>query len=557
MRSFRPLLAAATLAALAWTLLPISEAEARRRCVPTLYNCNCTFAQPCPTNDAMKTMQMSLAVAQEQLLLEAMGVLQPGIDALQAVVPPEAVGLMQRIPAQQLLTAMMRGTNPANMLGAVAPLAGLAFGASPIAGQGLALAGQALQVGQMMASGQVVSALPGLAQLAVPALGLMGASDVLGGAPVLQQGFQVAQGFGALSQQAMALRGGSMQQLFMSLPGLGAPSYASPGIATHAAAWLPAGAPMPSGGDFATVRQAVVRAYESGGNPVEIRQRADAAVMMVASDAQAKALQIRHALRRHTEIASRLEASIQAARTVGDDWRANATIQMALSAIDDEIREAEAMLLALRSSHAAARGVGQRSLQATVAGGGGDGGGGGSVGGGGGSGGVGGGGTAADGVAGGRTDRDAYVNTIVRLESRPGDPSFTNPNSTAMGDGQFLRSTWLEYVRNNPERFAGLSPEEALARRADPMESRRAISWYADRNGQALSRAGLPVNNTTLGLAHRFGAGGAIGILRADPSTPIEQAVPNGSAVLAANPDLRGRTVGDVVGRTARAFGGS
>jgi hypothetical protein len=89
------------------------------------------------------------------------------------------------------------------------------------------------------------------------------------------------------------------------------------------------------------------------------------------------------------------------------------------------------------------------------------------------------------------------------------------------------------------------------------MESRRAIAWYADRNGQSLARAGLPVNNTTLGLAHRFGAGGATAILQSHPSTPIEQALPNGRAVVAANPDLRGRTVGDVVGRTAQAFGGA
>lgn len=525
--------------AILWTA---GEAEARRRCVPTLYNCNCTFAQPCPTGDVLKTTQTAMAVAQEQLLLEATGVVQPGIDALQAAVPPEAVGLLQQIPAQQLLNATMRGTNPANMLGAAAPLAGLAFGASPIAGPGLTLAGQGMQVGQMVANGQVAGALPGVARLAVPALGLTGAADALGGAQIVQQGVQVAQGLGGLSQQAMALRGASMQQVFSSLPGLGAASYASPEIATHAAAWLPADAPAPAGGDFSAVRQAVVEAYGARDDLVAARRRADAATAAVAADAQAKALQIRHGLRRHAEIAPRLEAGVQAARTVGDDWRANAAIQMALSAIDDEIREAEAMLLALRSSHAAARGVGQRGLQATAAGGAAPA--------------DGTGGRAADGVAGGRTDRDAYVDTIVRLESRPGDPGFAHPNSTAVGDGQFLRGTWSDYVRANPDRFAGMTPEEALARRADPMESRRAIAWYAERNGQTLARAGMPVNNTTLGLAHRFGAGGATAILRAEPGTPIEQALPNGQAVLAANPDLRGRTVGDVVGRTARAFGG-
>ena len=410
---FRLLIATVLAASVLW---PASESEARRRCVPTLYNCNCTFARPCPISDAMKTSQTSLAVAQEQLLLETIGVIQPGIDALHAAVPPEAVGLMQRIPAQQLLTATVRGTNPANMLGAAAPLAGLAFGASPIAGQGLALAGQALQIGpmaangqvigaiisdgnvvgmlspesvqamemlrqgqavlsqgmqigQMVTTGQIVGALPGVAQLAVPALGLMGAADALGGVSVIQQGFQVAQGLGALSQQAMALRGALMQQVFLSLPGLGAASYASPAIATHAAAWLPPEAPAPSGGDFAAVRQAVVEGYSGRDDLVAARRRADIATAAVASDAQAKALQIRHALRRHADISSRLEASIQAARTVGDDWRANAAVQMALSAIDDEIREAEATLLALRSSYAAARWVGQQGLQATTAGG--------------------------------------------------------------------------------------------------------------------------------------------------------------------------------------------
>jgi len=145
----------------------------------------------------------------------------------------------------------------------------------------------------------------------------------------------------------------------------------------------------------------------------------------------------------------------------------------------------------------------------------------------------------------------------VRLESRPGDSGFAHPGSTAVGDGQFLKGTWSDYVRANPDRFAGMSAEEALAKRADPAESRQAIAWYADRNGRSLSNAGLPVNNTTLGLAHRFGAGGATSILRADTSMPIEQALPNGQAVLAANPDLRGRTVGDVVGKTSKSFGGA
>ena len=406
----RILVAAVLGIAVPWTF---GEAEARRRCVPTLFNCNCTFAQPCPIRDTLKTRQTSIAVAQEQMLLEATGVIQPGIDALQAAVPPEAVGLLQRIPAQQLLTATMRGTNPANMLGASAPLSGLAFGASPLAGPGLALAGQGLQINQMTVSGQVFAALPGVAQLAVPALGLTGALDALGGVGVVQQGFQVTQGLGALSQQAMALRGASMQPAFMSLPPLGAASYASPAIATHASAWLPPGAPAPLGGDFASVRQAVVQGYSGREDLVAVRRGADAAMAAVASDAQAKALQIRHALRRHAEIGPRLEAAIQAARTVGDDWRANAAVQMALAAIDDEIREAEAVLLALHSSRAAARAVGHQGPQATTMGGAAS--------------------LEGSGRAGGRLDRDAYVDTIVRLESRPGDPGFAHPNSTAVG----------------------------------------------------------------------------------------------------------------------------
>lgn len=151
-----------------------------------------------------------------------------------------------------------------------------------------------------------------------------------------------------------------------------------------------------------------------------------------------------------------------------------------------------------------------------------------------------------------------YVTRTVAVENNPNRPDYTpdarNPRSSATGDGQFIDGTWMEFAAANPQRFQGMTRDQILAARADPALSREAIGWYRDRNLRELQAQGLPANDTTAALAHRFGPEGAVRLLRSDPNAPIGQVV--GAQVMAANPDLAGRTVGQVMGQYAQRFGG-
>jgi len=146
-----------------------------------------------------------------------------------------------------------------------------------------------------------------------------------------------------------------------------------------------------------------------------------------------------------------------------------------------------------------------------------------------------------------------YLTRLVADESG-GRPDARNPRSSATGLGQFIDGTWLQFAEANPDLFRGMSREQILAARTNPDLSRRAIEWYRQQNASALQAAGLPANDGTVALAHRFGPQGAAALLRADPNAPVGSVV--GEQVMAANPDLAGRTVGQVVQRYGQRFGG-
>lgn len=167
-------------------------------------------------------------------------------------------------------------------------------------------------------------------------------------------------------------------------------------------------------------------------------------------------------------------------------------------------------------------------------------------------------GSAPASAPGGPVDVDAVSGAIVRAESG-GDPTAQNTRSTAGGAGQFLDSTWLSMLKASfPDVAAGKSNAELVALKTDPGQGQlqRAVTTaYTRQNASSLAQAGLPVTPATLYLAHGFGAGGAAALLGADPSTPVEKAVT--PAVMAANPQLAGKTVGGVMQTFADKVGGS
>ena len=142
-----------------------------------------------------------------------------------------------------------------------------------------------------------------------------------------------------------------------------------------------------------------------------------------------------------------------------------------------------------------------------------------------------------------------YQERLIATESG-GNPTARNPRSTATGLGQFIDSTWLAVAPVVAQRLGqdltGMPREQVLALRNDPEWSKAAIQVYAEQNRAQMERAlGHKVGEGHLGLAHGFGAQGAVGVLQADPATAADQHFPPN--VMAANPNLRGKTLADIM----------
>lgn len=150
------------------------------------------------------------------------------------------------------------------------------------------------------------------------------------------------------------------------------------------------------------------------------------------------------------------------------------------------------------------------------------------------------------------TDSD-YATRIAQYESS-GGTNLSSPTSSARGPYQFINSTWLDQVKRNfPQIAQGKTDDQILALRNDPDISKQVLGTFTDENRSELSSFGLPTGDSNLYLAHRFGADGARRLLSAGPQMGVESVL--GPQVVAANPDLKGKTVGDVLGVAQQRFG--
>lgn len=137
-----------------------------------------------------------------------------------------------------------------------------------------------------------------------------------------------------------------------------------------------------------------------------------------------------------------------------------------------------------------------------------------------------------------------FADKMDGLENGTGNPGARNPNSSAMGNGQFIKATWLEQAKSAlPAQTAGKSDDEILAMRSDPQAARMVTAAYAQQNATKLLDEGMPVTTGTLALAHRLGPDGAMKVLEASSDTPLSSLLPRN--VIAANPDMRGKTAGE------------
>lgn len=138
-----------------------------------------------------------------------------------------------------------------------------------------------------------------------------------------------------------------------------------------------------------------------------------------------------------------------------------------------------------------------------------------------------------------------YATKVAMAESG-GNPTETNPKSSATGSGQFIDSTWLDLMNKyHPEMTKGKSPQEVLALRTDPKLSNELITDYAHENAKTLQAAGIEPTEGTLYAAHVFGPGGVIALSRAAPNAPAAGIV--GPQVMAANPWIGNRTAQDLL----------
>lgn len=154
------------------------------------------------------------------------------------------------------------------------------------------------------------------------------------------------------------------------------------------------------------------------------------------------------------------------------------------------------------------------------------------------------------------------ASTIARIggaESGGVANPYQTPNlagaSSAFGKYQFTRDTWIDtYRKLNPK--TGLSDDRIWAQRTNPELQERLMVKLTQDNSAKLEKAGLPVNDGTLYLAHFLGSGGATKLLRADANTPADRVLTQDQ--INANPTiLKGKTVGQVAQWAAGKMGGA
>lgn len=147
-----------------------------------------------------------------------------------------------------------------------------------------------------------------------------------------------------------------------------------------------------------------------------------------------------------------------------------------------------------------------------------------------------------------------YAAKVQGLENGSGAPDAKNPNSSATGNGQFIDSTWLNQIKTSrPDLAAGKSDAQLLAMRSNPALSSQMTGALAQQNAPVLQQAGFQPNASTLYMAHRLGATGAVSVMSAAPDAPLASIL--SSDVMKANPDLAGQTAGGLVKKVVDTMG--
>jgi hypothetical protein len=141
----------------------------------------------------------------------------------------------------------------------------------------------------------------------------------------------------------------------------------------------------------------------------------------------------------------------------------------------------------------------------------------------------------------------AYVASLQRIETgNERSPWTATTKSTSAGGAfQAVKGTWDQF------KPAG-APEQA--KDATPQQQADFLSRLTTANAASLQSAGIPVNDTSLYVAHNLGADGAAALLRADPNVDARTVV-GGTAAKNNSRFFKGRpTVATVLQRYADAM---
>lgn len=147
---------------------------------------------------------------------------------------------------------------------------------------------------------------------------------------------------------------------------------------------------------------------------------------------------------------------------------------------------------------------------------------------------------------------DGFMAKARRAESG-GKDGAKNPRSSATGRYQFIESTFKQVYRQVYGGDANAAQQAWNSQRNDPNVQEALMRRLTGDNAKGLERAGIPVTEGNLYLAHFAGIGGAINVYRQRGKSAEEIL---GAGVVNANPFLRGMTGDGVIQWAAGKMGG-
>lgn len=143
----------------------------------------------------------------------------------------------------------------------------------------------------------------------------------------------------------------------------------------------------------------------------------------------------------------------------------------------------------------------------------------------------------------------SYLSRVATVESNNRNvPQSVNDTGSAFGPFQFTSGTWKDQITRHPE--LGLTEQDRFNPAA---QGRVAVTFTRDNRDQLRTALGRDPTPGDLLLAHRFGAEGAISLLRTPRNESVAKVMPTAAS---ANPQWQQLTVGQIIDNTQKSVMG-